>query len=134
MANMNTQKQEHIINHFAHCVAQELHINLQKAFILCSKTGLIVKETQPSLHWELTPTGRREMKSDLTPELLTQLQHAQDDLEDGPDLVIQPKHPTKMCANCHQNRGIEHFYHSDKNSDELTKWCRLCLEAFRNTR
>lgn len=41
------------------------------------------------------------------------------------------KTSVKVCENCKKTKDANQFFHSEKNDDGLTKWCRQCLEESR---
>lgn len=47
-------------------------------------------------------------------------------IEKSPQTSIFPA--TKTCLKCGKNRKRSSFYHSDKNPDGLTKWCKFCWD------
>lgn len=107
-------------------LSQRSHLAKPKLYCICHKLGYLAKVDAPSLHWEVTDSGRQLLVVSNLEEICERVEDAAVDLADGPNLGEKPVHPTKVCGRCGKSKEYDHFGNSEKTDDGLTKWCSSC--------
>ncbi len=108
-------------------LATLLDIPEQRVKNLLHRAGLLCKESEPKLHWQVTEKGRQYFSEGVWSDEVIDIIEDEMDAQSVKLVADKSGVDHKICENCSQSKPYYDFNESERNVSGLTKWCKECL-------
>jgi hypothetical protein len=108
-------------------LAKLFNISEQRVKNLLHHAGLLCKEPNPKLHWQVTEKGWQYFSEGVWSDEVRDIIDDAMDAQSAKLVADKSGVDHKTCENCSQSKPYYDFNESKKNVSGLTKWCKECL-------